>query len=240
MTIGGVAPGVFVGVRLGFGGGTALLRRLGGGRRRRRSVRRHDALDEASTGARAAGDEDLAVEAGRGGGDVRKGGEAGEQGSPVADAVGGDAHQVDVGGGAEEAVLQVALHAVGDGEGDDERGDPSGDAQDGDGSDDADDGLSALGAEVARGDEELKPHAASLPIGVARSSLVGKDGAVADLVFADLGDGFVGLVHGETLRDGVDVVARGDVEHLAQVVGAAGGAAGHGALAPDEREDGQG
>ena len=117
-----------------------------------------DAFDEGSAAAWAARDKDLAVEAGGGGGNVREGAETGEQGAPVADAVAGDAHEVDVGGGAEEAFLEVAAHAVGDGERDDERGDAGCDAEDADGGDDADYGLAALGAEITRGNEELETH----------------------------------------------------------------------------------
>jgi len=69
---------------------------------------------------------------------------------PVADAVALDAHQLDVGAVAKQAVLQVALHAVGDGEGDDERGNSGGDPGDGDGGDHADHGLAAFGLEISR------------------------------------------------------------------------------------------
>jgi len=43
----------------------------------------------------------------------------------VADAVGLDAHQVNMGAGAKEAVLEVAPHAVGDGQGDDQGATPA-------------------------------------------------------------------------------------------------------------------
>ena len=68
------------------------------------------------------------------------------------------------------------------------------------------------------------------------SRLIGEDGAVADLVFLDAGDGFVGLLHGEALGDGLNVVSGGYVEHLVEVPGAAGGAAGDGFLACEEAE----
>jgi hypothetical protein len=84
--------------------------------------------------------------------------EAGNEGTPVANAVGLNAHELDVGAGAEETVLNVEAHAVGDGEGDDERGDSGGDAGHGDGSDHADHGLAALGAEIAGGKKELEAH----------------------------------------------------------------------------------
>ena len=122
-----------------------------------------DAFDEREAGARAAGDEYLSVESWRGGGDVRNLFEACEQRRPVLDAVGGNAHQVDVGRGAEQAVLQVAAHAVGDGQREDERGDACGHACDGDAGDNADHGLAALGAQIAGGDEEFEAHGASGP-----------------------------------------------------------------------------
>src|SRR6185437_6343579 len=49
--------------------------------------------------------------------------------------------------------------------------------------------------------------------------LWGEDGAVADLVFLDAGDGGVGILHGEAFGDGLDVVAGGDLEHLAEGAG---------------------
>src|SRR5580658_2323110 len=79
-----------------------------------------DALDEGTAGAGTAGDEDLAVEAWRGGGDVRLGGEALQERAPIADAVASGVHELYVGEGADEALLEVALHAVGDGARDDE------------------------------------------------------------------------------------------------------------------------
>jgi hypothetical protein len=58
---------------------------------------------------------------------------------------------LDVGGVAEQAILQFALHAVGDGQSDDERGHSGGYPGDGDGGDYSDDGLTPLGSEVTRG-----------------------------------------------------------------------------------------
>jgi hypothetical protein len=117
-----------------------------------------DALDEGAAGAGAAGDEDLTVEAGSGSDDVRLLGEVLEERTPVADAVAGGAHEFYVGEGADEALLEVAAHAVGDGEGDDERGDSGGDAEDGDPSHQTDDCLTASSSKVTGRDEELKSH----------------------------------------------------------------------------------
>ena len=60
------------------------------------------------------------------------------------------------------AILEVAAHAVGDGESDDEGGHSGGDSGDRDGGDHADDGLAPLGFEVSRRHIELKSHLASL------------------------------------------------------------------------------
>ena len=59
-------------------------------------------------------------------------GETLEERTPVADAVACGAHDFHVGEGADEALLEVAAHAVGNGERDDERGNSGGDAEDGD------------------------------------------------------------------------------------------------------------
>ena len=66
--------------------------------------------------------------------------------------------------------------------------------------------------------------------------LICEDGAVADFVFLDFLDGFIGFGHGERLGLRFDSVAGGDVEHLADHGRAAGGAAADGAEAGDERE----
>jgi len=133
-----------------------------------------DAFDEGAAGAGTAGDEDLTVEAGGDGLDVRHLGELSDEGTPIPDAVAGGAHEFDVGGGADKPLLEVAAHAVGDGEGDDEGSDSGGDANDGDCGDEANDGLTAAGTEVAGGDEEFETHW-RYPIGlqVARAVLAG-------------------------------------------------------------------
>ena len=61
-------------------------------------------------------------------------------------------------------------------------------------------------------------------------------GPVADLALLHLFNGLVGLVHREEFGGGLDAVAGGYVEHLAQTAGAADGAAGNRALARDQRE----
>ena len=64
-----------------------------------------------------------------------------------------------MGGGADEALLQVLTKAIVDGERHDERSHARGYSDDRDAGDDADKRLSALGAEVAGRDEEFKAHA---------------------------------------------------------------------------------
>ena len=104
----------------------------------------------------------MSVEAGSYGEDVRGFFEACEQGTPVADAIACGAEEFDVGLGADETVLHVTAHAVGDGERDDEGRDAGGDSDDGDGGDEADDaatargGFALAGTEVAGGDEEFE------------------------------------------------------------------------------------
>ena len=79
-----------------------------------------DAFDEGAAGACAAGDQHLAVEAGRGCDDVGLLGEAGDERTPIAYAVSAGFHQIYVGGCADEPFLKIASHTAGDGEGDDE------------------------------------------------------------------------------------------------------------------------
>src|SRR6202035_3071186 len=85
-------------------------------------------------------------------------GEAIEERRPVFDAVVGDAEEADVGGGSDEALLQVLAKAVVDGEGDDEGSHAGGYSDNRDAGDDADKRLAALGAQVAGRDEEFKAH----------------------------------------------------------------------------------
>ncbi len=71
-----------------------------------------------------------------------------------------NAHQIHVRRGAEQPVLQVAPHAVGDGQRDDERGHSGGHSGDRDGGDHAHHGLPPLGLEVPRRHIELESHCA--------------------------------------------------------------------------------
>ena len=117
-----------------------------------------DAFDQRAAIARAAGHQHLLVQAGRGGDDVRHLAQTRQQRPPIGDAAPIHLHQLHVRAGAEQLVLQVAPHAVGDGESDDERGHARGDAGDGDGRDDADHGLPPLGFQVPRRDIKLESH----------------------------------------------------------------------------------
>ena len=123
-------------------------------------IRGDDAFNKCVAFAGATRDYDLLVEVGGRGDNVGKLGEACEQRLPVADAVVFYAHELDVGTGVDEAVLQVAAHAVGDGEGDDERGNSGGNSGDGDSGDYTDDGLSPFGFEISGRHEEFKSHLA--------------------------------------------------------------------------------
>ncbi len=120
----------------------------------------HDAFDKRVASAGSASHHDLLVEFGRGGDDVGQPGQLFYERPPVADTVILHAHQLDVRAGGDETILQVAAHAVGDGESDDKRGNSGGDSGDGDGGDHADDGLPPLGFEVTRRHIELKSHLA--------------------------------------------------------------------------------
>src|SRR5271157_5679293 len=82
----------------------------------------------------------------------------GEQRLPVADSVGFDAQQIDVGCGTEETVLQVLAKSVINGQRDDERGDTGRDSNNRNDSNDSDYGLAALGPQIPRGNKEFKLH----------------------------------------------------------------------------------
>jgi hypothetical protein len=121
-------------------------------------VLRNNALDERAARARPARDEHLSIKPRRDGLHMGNRGEPRHQRTPVADAVPGRTHQVDMGCGADEAFLQVAAHAVGNSERDDQRGDSRRDADDGDSRDESDDSLPTAGAQVPGGDKKLKTH----------------------------------------------------------------------------------
>ena len=61
-------------------------------------------------------------------------------------------------GRAQQTCLQVAPHAVGDGQRENERRHARRDAEHGDAGDQPNDGLPALGTQVAQGDERFKSH----------------------------------------------------------------------------------
>src|SRR5205823_9430040 len=71
-------------------------------------------------------------------------------------AVGLHAQQIDVSGGAEQALLQVLAESVVNGERDDERGHAGSDAQDRNNGDDANDRLPSFCAQITRSDEEFE------------------------------------------------------------------------------------
>jgi len=109
---------------------------------------RNDAFDERESGARPARNQHLAVDSRRRGGHVWHRAQTVEQRLPVADAVGLNAHQIHVRRGSQQPVLKVAPHAVGDGQGDDQRGHARGHPGDGDAGDHAHHGLPPLGLQV--------------------------------------------------------------------------------------------
>ena len=117
-----------------------------------------DALDEREAGAGTTRDQHLSVDSRRGGGDVRNAAQAVEQRLPVANAVRLDAHQVHVGRDAEQTPLEVLPHAVGDGQGDDERSHTRGHAGDGDDGDHAHNGLPPLGLQIPGCYVQLESH----------------------------------------------------------------------------------
>jgi hypothetical protein len=77
---------------------------------------------------------------------------------PVGDSIGLNAHEADVRGGTEKALLKILTESVVDGQRDDERCDTGGDSNDGDGGDDADDSLAAFGSKISCGDEKFEAH----------------------------------------------------------------------------------
>ncbi len=116
------------------------------------------AFEDGAAGAGSAGDEDLLENCGSGGYYVRLFGEASEKRRPIFDAIVGDAEEADVGGGSDEALLQILAKAVVDGEGDDERGYAGGDPNDRNAGDDADEGLPSFCSQVSGCDEEFEAH----------------------------------------------------------------------------------
>ena len=121
-------------------------------------ILRQDSLQHGPGGAGAAGNQNLLVERGRNGADVRLLLHARQQLGPVADAIGLHAHEVHVSGGAQQALLQILAESVVDGQRDDERSHAGGHANHRNRGNHADDGLAALGPQVAAGNEKLELH----------------------------------------------------------------------------------
>ena len=126
-------------------------------------VLRNDAFDEGPPTPGPTGQEHLAVEAGGCGFHAGNLAQAVHERPPVAHAIAGCAKELHVCGGSDETSLEVAAHAGGDSQSDDERGYTGGNANDGDGRDESDDGLATSSAKIARGDEKLEPDGATLP-----------------------------------------------------------------------------
>ena len=105
---------------------------------------RDDALNQRATGARAAGDEDLFIQPWRSRLYVGQLLQPRRQRTPVADAIAGNPHQLHVSRGAQQPVLQIATHAVGDRQGNDQGSDTRRHTDDGNHGDHAHDRLAAL------------------------------------------------------------------------------------------------
>jgi hypothetical protein len=86
-------------------------------------------------------------------------GEAIQESGPVFNAIVGDALQADIGGRAEQPLLQVLPKSIVDSEGDHERSHAGGNSSDGDCGDNANESLAPLGAEIAAGDKQFEAHA---------------------------------------------------------------------------------
>ena len=117
-----------------------------------------DAFDQSTAVACAACHQDLLVETGRGGHNVRNLAQTLEQRPPVAYALRACLHELYVGRGVYQAILQVALHAVGDGECDDQRGNTGSHTGNRNACDHTDYGLTAFGAQIACGKKEFEAH----------------------------------------------------------------------------------
>ncbi len=119
---------------------------------------RDDALNQSAAGASAAGDEDLFIESWCSRLYVGQLLQPRSQRPPVADAVAGNAHQLHVRRRAQQPVLQITAHAVGNGEGNDQRSDACRHTDYGDHGDHAHDRLAALRSQVAHGDKKFEAH----------------------------------------------------------------------------------
>src|SRR5208337_2403761 len=121
-------------------------------------VVRKNTLDQCVTVPRAARHNYLLVQARRGSGHVRHLAQTRQKRPPVRNALPINLHQLHMGARAEQLILQVAPHAVGNGESDDERCHARRHAGDGDGRDDADHRLPPLGFQVPRRHVEFESH----------------------------------------------------------------------------------
>jgi hypothetical protein len=121
---------------------------------------RDDALNQHATGPSTARDEDLLVQPGRSRPDVGQLLEPRSQRTPVADAIARNPHQLHVSRGAQQPVLQIATHAIGDGQGNDQGRDTRRHTDDGNHGNYAHDRLAALRPQVAHGDKKFEAHRA--------------------------------------------------------------------------------
>ena len=119
---------------------------------------RNDAFDHRTTGASAARDQDLFVQPRRSRLYVGQLLQPRSQRTPVADAIAGNAHQLHVRCGAQQPVLQIATHAIGNGQGNDQRSHACRHTDNGNHGDHAHDRLAALRSQVAHGDKKFEAH----------------------------------------------------------------------------------
>ena len=117
-----------------------------------------NAFDQRASIAGSARHQHLLIESRRSRGDVRQAAQPVEQRLPVADAVSLHAHQLHMRARSQQTVLNVAPHAVGNGQRDDQRGHPRGYPGDGDGGHHSDHGLPPLGLQVTRRHKEFESH----------------------------------------------------------------------------------
>ncbi len=120
----------------------------------------NDALNEGPSGTSAIRNEHLFVEPRRGGLHVRQLLQACGQLAPTTDSIAGHAHQLHMSGRAQQPVLQIPAHAVGDGQGNDQRCYTCGHTGYGNNGNNAHHRLAALGPQITHGDKKLEAHKA--------------------------------------------------------------------------------